>query len=286
VDYRFDPFQNSAQPVNIYNELHTVPSSSPFVIRLKEVPVKDAPSTLAMRIRDLANEIIDATETAIDVLHGSWYSPGKVITIDAEKMLVVSVASNTLSVTRGYDSTTATSHANASITYIEDSLSEVSSSAGAGQFWPDYATGADSDAAWNTGTIQFNSSDAGKIVAVNYKGIGQLVDSRILQDSVVVYIGKPGLTSNAADVVFTVKKGYSTLRLISTLQAQDELTASITIKINNITHVSHSIYSTSEEYYTDEINLDAYIADSNGKYTILAQFGNSYSRLNSATLHN
>lgn len=55
---------------------------------------------------------------------------------------------------------------------------EVSSAPAAGQFWPDYSTGADGDDNWNTGTILFNASDAGKTVVVTYKGTGVLVDSR------------------------------------------------------------------------------------------------------------
>lgn len=52
---------------------------------------------------------------------------------------------------------------------------EVSSAPAAGQFWPDYSTGADGDDDWNTGTILFNAADAGKTVVVTYKGTGTVV---------------------------------------------------------------------------------------------------------------
>lgn len=58
-------------------------------------------------------------------------------------------------------------------------LTEVSAQPAQGQYWPDYLTSAHGIADWNTGTILFNSQDAGKTVVVSYNGIGTLVDSRI-----------------------------------------------------------------------------------------------------------
>lgn len=50
-------------------------------------------------------------------------------------------------------------------------LTEVSASPAASQFWPDFNT---ADQNWNTGTLRFNASDAGKVVKVSYKGTGTL----------------------------------------------------------------------------------------------------------------
>lgn len=54
------------------------------------------------------------------------------------------------------------------------SFAEVAASPSAGQFWPDYSTGADGDQNWNTGKLQFNSADAGKLVEVTYTATGTL----------------------------------------------------------------------------------------------------------------
>lgn len=112
TDYRLDPFQDVLNTVNISGETRTIPSVSPFSIRLAEVPLKETPSSISLTIG-------------------------------------------------GYTAT------------------EVSSQPAAGEFWPDYSTGADGDENWNTGTILFNASDAGKAVVVAYKGTGMLVDTRL-----------------------------------------------------------------------------------------------------------
>lgn len=52
---------------------------------------------------------------------------------------------------------------------------EVAAYPAAGQFWPDYSTNADGNEGWNTGTILFNSADAGKTVTVTYKATGSIV---------------------------------------------------------------------------------------------------------------
>tara|TARA_R100001463_G_scaffold4373_1_gene16523 strand:- start:1275 stop:4388 length:3114 start_codon:yes stop_codon:yes gene_type:complete len=58
----------------------------------------------------LANEPIDASETAIDVDDGTDFDVNQVIQIDDEFMLITSIASDTLTVVRGYQDTTAASH--------------------------------------------------------------------------------------------------------------------------------------------------------------------------------
>lgn len=62
-------------------------------------------------------------------------------------------------------------------------LTEVAATPAQGQYWPDYNTTAHGVADWNTGTLLFNSEDAGKQVLVSYNGTGTLVDDR-LQDMV------------------------------------------------------------------------------------------------------
>lgn len=56
------------------------------------------------------NEAIDIIETAIDVTDGSLFGYGDVIKVDSEKMLVTNIASNTLTVKRGFLGTTTATH--------------------------------------------------------------------------------------------------------------------------------------------------------------------------------
>lgn len=58
-------------------------------------------------------------------------------------------------------------------------LTEVAATPSQGQYWPDYNTSAHGVSDWNTGTILFNSADAGKVVSVTYNGLGTLVDDRL-----------------------------------------------------------------------------------------------------------
>lgn len=54
---------------------------------------------------------VDATQTAFDVDDGTYFTIGDTLVIDNERMTVTNIVGNTLSVTRGVDGTTATSHA-------------------------------------------------------------------------------------------------------------------------------------------------------------------------------
>lgn len=63
-DYRYDPFNNIAEPINITGETHVIPSNSPYTIRLKEVPVKESPSTVTLTIGGIAATEVAAEPTA------------------------------------------------------------------------------------------------------------------------------------------------------------------------------------------------------------------------------
>lgn len=274
-DYRLDPFTNTKQPILLTNEKWTIPSVSPFTIRLFEVPLKETPSSLSMRVVDsLVVAITTAAQNIVTVQNGAWFPVNAVITIDSEKMqvvgpyssaattlsaaitsttattftaasgaalavgemvlidseymLITAISTNTvtvtrgyngsaaathasgagiyvqnaLTVTRGYNGTIATTHTSGMDVFIENSMAEVSAVPTAGQFWPDYSTKADGDSDWNTGTILFNNADVGKQVAVNYKGMGNLADSR------AVAHGKQLFTVSGT---FTVPAGVKTV---------------------------------------------------------------------------
>lgn len=72
-----------------------------------------------------------------------------------------------------------------SLTIAGSAGAEVSAAPAAGEFWPDYSTGADGDDGWNTGTILFNAADAGKTVVVSYVGTGTLVDTRTVHGQAI-----------------------------------------------------------------------------------------------------
>lgn len=63
--------------------------------------------------KNLLNEALDTTETAVDVDEGGQFSVNEMIQIDDEIMLItaVDISTNTLTVTRGYRDTTAATHA-------------------------------------------------------------------------------------------------------------------------------------------------------------------------------
>ena len=61
---------------------------------------------------NLLNEALDTSEVEVDVDEGGQFSVGQIIQIDDELMKIVSIATNTLTVTRGYNNTTAAAHDN------------------------------------------------------------------------------------------------------------------------------------------------------------------------------
>ncbi len=58
------------------------------------------------------NEDLDISETGVDVQDGTKFSANDVIKIENEEMYVVSIVTNTLTVIRAYNDTTAATHAN------------------------------------------------------------------------------------------------------------------------------------------------------------------------------
>ncbi len=110
IDIRFDPFTESDDSVAITGESHVIPGASPYYIQLNEVPKEDTPSLTAIRKIGQLDEDLDDSETGVDVVRGADWAVDDVFAIDSEKMQVTNVVSNTLTVTRGYDSTTPAAH--------------------------------------------------------------------------------------------------------------------------------------------------------------------------------
>jgi len=181
TDYRYDQYNDVLQALTVTDSIYVIPSVTPYTLKLYEVPEYDSPSSMSMRVCDiLTAAIATTTVTTITVANGDWFDVGKTITIDSEKLYVSAISDNILTVTRGYSSTTASVHSLGAQVFIEGSMTEVSATPASGQFYPDYSCSVTDDSTWNTGTILFNSGDAGKMVAVSYKGTGTLVDSRFI----------------------------------------------------------------------------------------------------------
>lgn len=72
---------------------------------------------------NLLAEALDSSETGVDVDDGSVFSVNDAIRIDNEEMLITSISSNTLTVTRGQNGTSAAAHSdNASITRVPENF--------------------------------------------------------------------------------------------------------------------------------------------------------------------
>jgi hypothetical protein len=56
------------------------------------------------------SEVLDTSETGVDVSASTEFSPGMVMLVDSEQMYVTTVATNTLTVERGVNGTTAANH--------------------------------------------------------------------------------------------------------------------------------------------------------------------------------
>lgn len=206
MDYRYDPFTDSAQYQAITGEIRTIPATSPYTVRLIEVPAKENPSTISLRVRDLLAAAITTTgATSITATNGAWFATNDVITIDSEQMLVTNVSGATLTVARGYNSTSAATHTLNTPIY-GPLWSEVAATPAARQYWPDYATGADGDDNWNTGTLLFNSADAGKTLSVSYTGTGTLADTEAVSRGLVEYF-TPG------SYTFIVPRGVTQIEI-------------------------------------------------------------------------
>ncbi len=82
------------------------------------------PAILDVYVNPLSNlnEVLDTTETDVDVINGTKYSVNEVILIDDEKMLISSITSNTLTVTRAYLSSTAATHSSSAKIFTQQEV--------------------------------------------------------------------------------------------------------------------------------------------------------------------
>ena len=64
------------------------------------------------------NEALDASETGVDVVSGAALAVGQTILIESEQMYITAISSNTLTVERGVNGTTAATHDTGKTVYI------------------------------------------------------------------------------------------------------------------------------------------------------------------------
>jgi hypothetical protein len=71
------------------------------------------------------SEVLDASETGIDVTSATNLSAGQVILVESEQMYIYSITTNTLTVERGVNGTTATTHDTGKTVYIYQYPSDI-----------------------------------------------------------------------------------------------------------------------------------------------------------------
>lgn len=103
----------------------------------------------AVYATDQLDEPLDASETGVDVDDGSKFLIGTPIKVDAEQMLITAIASNTLTVTRGYGTTTAETHLdNATVRGL--AIVDYSAYVSAGEIFSiDFTNGKGNAGGWN-----------------------------------------------------------------------------------------------------------------------------------------
>ena len=110
---------NYVTATNVYSIPELSPADSGDVVPFKPVLLYDAATANTTNATSLLAEALDDSETAIDVDDGSEFNLLNVIQVGTEQMKITAISSNTLTVTRGFNSTTAATHAdNAQVTKV------------------------------------------------------------------------------------------------------------------------------------------------------------------------
>lgn len=114
TDYDLDPPNAPLEsPPEPYTRIHLVPLGTyrfPSGGRSIQITGKWGYYEVLETVGSLLNEALDASETGVDVVDGVLYDIGETLLIDSEQLYVSAIASNTLTVTRGVNGTTAASH--------------------------------------------------------------------------------------------------------------------------------------------------------------------------------
>ena len=178
-DYRQNAFTGNMESSD-KEDFNIVPKNQPHYVRLREVPLKEVPTTIAVRFLAFvtdANITAAATIINMDFDLSTPFKAGDVLTIDSEKIKISNISGGAVTVVRGYESL-AVPHARTDtvtpIVAYGPLLAEVGTDPASGQYQPDYTAKPNGDETWNTGELRFNSADAHKWVQIKYTGIGSL----------------------------------------------------------------------------------------------------------------
>lgn len=87
VNVRWNPFDQSWSAVSISDEDRQIPASSPYWVRLYEVPRQDTPSSVTLKLIVELGEELDASQTTVDLASAAdWgrINVNDVILVDIE----------------------------------------------------------------------------------------------------------------------------------------------------------------------------------------------------------
>ena len=88
-------------------------------------------------VASVTTEVLDASETGVDVTAGTDFSAGQTILVDSEQMYIASITTNTLTVVRGVNGTTAATHVTSSVVrrYVYEEAVAGAALMWAGRLW-------------------------------------------------------------------------------------------------------------------------------------------------------
>ncbi len=122
TDYDLDPANAADEnPPRPYEEIRVTPDGNytfPRYSRGVQVIGKWGYYEVTRDSGATASEAMDASETGYDVSDGTLFEAGQIIKADSEWMLITAIVTNTLTVTRGYNGSTAATHSTAIALYI------------------------------------------------------------------------------------------------------------------------------------------------------------------------
>lgn len=128
TDYYLWP-DNAAAENKPYTRIvvDTVSGINRFPVRRQSVQIVGSFGYCALLSTSTATlgEDLDLTETGVDVTSGPAFAVGQTILIGSEQMAVLSIASNTLTVTRGLNGTTAATHSSGAAIQVSGPIMDI-----------------------------------------------------------------------------------------------------------------------------------------------------------------
>lgn len=110
TDFYLEPYNRTPKRILNSHGLTSVTVGAGF--RIWSIVGKWGYSDERVVSASLLNEALDTSETAVDVDAGTDFAIGETLLVDSEQLYVTAIATNTLTVVRGANGTTAASHLN------------------------------------------------------------------------------------------------------------------------------------------------------------------------------